>query len=122
MCGSDSSQSQSQSSTDKRLTAGGDLLAVQDSTVNTSGGSLYITSANAELAAKALDAATKLSSSTNDAALELATGSNKIAKEVADSQAAFVEVASGQKSAIYIVGGALVATVAGIYLFTRKKS
>ena len=121
--GSESASTQQQSTTsiDRRLTAGGDLIGLQDSTITTNGGSVYVTSANAELAKSALATAESIGMAANETARKLAAGSNAIAAEVAASQAQFVAVASGQSAVIkLLVGMGLV--FGGVYVFTRKKA
>ena len=120
--GSESASTQQQSTTsiDRRLTAGGDLIGLQDSTITTNGGSVYVTSANASLAKSALATAEAIGMAANETARKLAAGSNTIAAEVAASQAQFVAVASGQSSLIKL----LLVTGAGFvgYLIFRKKA
>ena len=88
-----SNQTQSTSSTDARHIAGGDLIDVSGTTVNTGGGSLNISSANADVARVAIQSVNSIAKTTE----KLAAGSNEVAKQVADSQANFVAAASGQK-------------------------
>ena len=113
--GTESNQSQTTTSTDARRVAGGDLISVEG-TLNTGGGSLTIASANADVARAAIASVNSIANTTE----KLAKGSNAIAQQVADSQAGFVEKASGQKTVIYVMGGALL--VGAAYVFTRKKS
>jgi len=94
---------------DRKLTAsdGSEIVGLHDSNVSIGDGGIFsITSANSEIAKAGLDAARALSS-----------GANEIAAQVADSQRAFVETASGQKTFLW---GALILAILGFFLFRKK--
>jgi hypothetical protein len=86
--------------TDKRLTTGtGDILNLGDASVSLGQGAIFtIENSNAEVAKSGLDLARSL-----------ASGANSIASQVADSQRAFVETASGQKT--WLWGAAIIALI-----------
>lgn len=103
---------------DRRLTTGaGDIIGLNDSPVSVgAGGSLSITSANADVARSALQAAERVGAGALSAAQNLTAASNTVASQVADSQRAFVETASGQKTAVYVT----IAAVIGAILMARN--
>lgn len=116
--------STSQSSTqnvDKSLTTeSGEILALQDSTVNVSeGGSLTIVSRDPGAALAAVDAVREGNARIASVVSELTAGSNALAAEVAKTPVAVAELAAGQRqfnTALVVVGG----IVAAVFLFKRK--
>lgn len=93
---------------DRRLTTGaGDIVGLNDSPVSVSSGGVFsITSSDAEVAKAGLATAQSL-----------AGASNAIAAQVADSQRAFVETATGQKTFIWV---AAIIAAAVLFLFRKK--
>lgn len=153
--GSSNPQTQVQEQTDRKISAGGGVTALQDSTVTLADGAqVSFQSADAEttrlaletalglgensfdaattLAQRGLSAAsalaessTSLAQSAFDASERLSANAQEGALEVARSQAKFVEVASGQKTAIYAAVTGLVGIVAVgavIILGPKKKA
>jgi hypothetical protein len=94
---------------DRKLTTStGSILNISDAPLSAAnGGSINITTSDADVAKAALDTAGKLTNA-----------SNAIAAGVADSQRAFVETASGQKTWVY---GAMIAAVVAIFFFYFRK-
>lgn len=110
-------QTTSQNIDRRATTTQGPAYSISDITT---GGPLTITSTDAEIAQRAIEAAENLSAKSMDAAKDFALNSNNIAAKVADSQTQFVATASGQKTILYVVGGLALAFVALFYMFSKK--
>lgn len=118
--GGSSSSSTSTQNVDKSLTTeSGEILALQDSTVNVSeGGVLTIISKDPGAAVAAINAIESQSDNVLRVVTALGHQANESAQLVTKSQEQFVEAASGQRSAtngLLIIGG----IVAAIYLFKK---
>jgi hypothetical protein len=102
-------------------TSNGSNIGINDSPIQVAaGGTFNISSADADVANNALSAARSLASAAFNSASGLASGANSIAAQVADSQRAFVETASGQKTFLY--GAGILALVVGLVMyFIHKK-
>lgn len=98
---------------DQRVAIGGNGTAISIPGSLKVGGNLTLTDGGAVNAA--LNTVNNAVASTVGAVQQLAQGSNQIAAQVADSQRAFVETASGQKT--FLWGAAILAAVA---LYSRK--
>lgn len=114
---SDSKTYNTSYATDKKITSQGAVTNLADSKL-TATGEGRITINDPELARISVQAAQALGGQTLTTAAGLAAGANNIAAQVADSQRSFVETASGQKSAIWIVG--LIAAAVALFFLTRR--
>jgi hypothetical protein len=88
------------------------------------GGGIIINNSDREVSLAAIDAATKFNTANNaalartgDTIAEFTRESLAASAKVADSQAAFVEKASGNKAAYYLIGGAIV--VGGLVMLVK---
>lgn len=115
---STSAQTSTTNNVDRRIATGsGSIFNLSDNTLG-SGNRITVTTADPQIAAAAINAVASIAGSGLGAAIGLAQGSNEIAAQVADSQRAFVETASGQKTILYVVGGL---ALAGIALVSLRK-
>ena len=111
---------------DNRVTTGeGDILSLSSNTLTVNeGGQLTVVNKDPEAAYRAIAAMETqtqgvVNAITNTAAT-LAQGSNAIAQKVSESQAAFVETASGQKYVLYVVAGLAAVLVLPLFLRSQK--
>lgn len=113
---STSTQASTTNNIDRRIATGaGNIFNLSDNTLG-SGNKISITTADPQVAAAAINAVANIAASGLSTASNLAAGANDIAAQVADSQRAFVETASGQKTILYVIGGIALAA----FLTTRK--
>lgn len=118
MSGSKSSSTQTSTTNniDRRIATGsGSIFNLSDNTLG-SGNKISITTADPAIAQAAINAVANIASSGLGAAVGLTQASNEIAAQVADSQRAFVETATGQKTILYVVGGLALAGIAFVSL------
>lgn len=115
---SESRSNQTTTTQDNSLTTGeGNIFGITNSNIGTGPNSpVTFNTLDAELAGRAIQSVQDIASRSATVTERLAENSNAIAAQVADSQRAFVETASGQKT--WLWGAAIMAAI----ILLRKKT